>query len=307
MASTESVSAVHLQELTDQAPPSAATLITEPDKELLQAVEENDVQKLKDIFAKQNRVDVNFINASGQTPLQIAVVNRSTEIVQILLENGADVRNALIQAVSEESLECVKILLEFQEQKSDYSTSTDSNNIYRATPLILAAKNNSYDIVKFLLSKGHFIDDRDLHDRACECTKCESEGRLGCSLRRLNVYRGLASPVYLSLTYLNNSTNPAFIKQDPIITAFVLNKQLLSLSRTEYELKREYLALAEQCEDFAVALLDECRDMSEVEQLMSVPMLEEMQYVKILGRDDISKKLSVLNFAIKNDNRKVRK
>lgn len=282
----EPIVTVQLQDVMDQAPPSLATLMNATDNDLMQAVEDNDVAQLKEMLSGATRVDLNFINASGETPLQIAVKNKHTGLIQILLENGADIGNALIQAVSEESLECVKFLLEFEEKKGRRASTFNHDEHYHATPLIVAAINNSYDIVKFLLSKGHFIDDRDLHDRTCECRHCEREGRLGCSLRRLNVYRGLASPVYLSLSYIDKTTEALFQKEDPIIEAFVLNKKLLKLSHTEYEFKAEYKALSVQCEDFAVSLLDQCRNMSEIEMLMSVPTLEDMQYVKIIGHED---------------------
>jgi hypothetical protein len=300
----------------------------------MQAVENDDVDQVKVIISGYKGIDLNCMNASGQTPLHIAVDKESQTMMRLLLVNGADIRDSLLQAVARESLECVRLLLEFKDNMTLSSEERRPSALvchrinmgytHHITPLVLAAQKNSYDIVKLLLSKGYGIDDTKLHPRACDCAECESKERLGCSLQRLNVYRALASPVYLSLSYLIKPVKPSLQSQsqgggtttsdsrdsetskDPILEAFVLNKKLQELANTEYEFRDEYLKLSEQCENFAVSLLDQCRNMTEIQELMSIPGVKEMKYIKVRGYHSQAKALSILNFAIKNNNRKVR-
>ncbi|EDO48346.1 predicted protein, partial [Nematostella vectensis] len=217
------------------------------------------------------------------------------EMIRLLLKNGADVGAALLQAVSKDNVLYVKALLAYENNNDRFSRrssscvnlskNTNDSNRYM-TPLILASHNNSYDIVKLLLSKGHTIDR--VHDRGCLCPWCQSLGRIGTSLHRLYTYRALASPVYMSLTFLSC--------KDPVRQAFELNKELVELADIEYEFRSDYLQLSQQCEEFAVALLDQCRDMSEIEQMMSVPDMDGA-----LTKNG-SKSLGVLDYAINNKN-----
>jgi transient receptor potential cation channel subfamily C protein 4 len=57
--------------------------------------------------------------------------------------------------------------------------------------------------------------------------------------------------------------------QDPILTAFELSWELKRLSRMENEFKVEYEKLAQQCQDFAVDLLDQTRGSTELEIILN--------------------------------------
>lgn len=304
----------------DAVPPSPGTLLSDAENKFMLAVKNDDVQRVQKIISEFKGIDLNCMNALGQTPLHVAVDKESPVMIRLLLVNGADVGDSLLQAVSRESLESVRLLLEFQENTSSTSEerrpSTLVSHYHLLNPLILAAQNDSYEIVKLLLKKGYSIDDTKLHTRACDCKECELKGRLGCSLQRLNVYRGLASPVYLSLSYLlqhgsseastSDQTNLHLETGEPILEALVLKNKLQKIANTEYEFREEYLKLSEQCENFAISLLEQCRDMNEIQEFMSVPGINDMKYVKVRGYHSQAKQLSVLNFAIKTNNRKVR-
>lgn len=91
--------------------------------------------------------------------------------------------------------------------------------------------------------------------------------------------------------------------KDPIIRAFFLNRKLESLVETEYEFKNDYKKLSDGCEEFAVSLLAKCRSMEEIACVMSVPGIDQLEYVEVRGGKE-AQKLSVLNLAIANRNEK---
>ena len=302
---TENLTITKLDDL--DSPP---TLLSEKEIQFLDSVKCGDISQVKQ-FIDDGNVDLNCMDANGETPLQLAVVNEHKEVVALLLRSGADIGNALLQAVSRGSVECVDILTKF-DKASVSPTQVEGSDEFSSylTPLILAAQNNNYEMVKLLISREYTIEKPSVHPNSCDCESCQSRGgRLGKSLWKLNTYKALASPVYISLSHLLDSKDDlekASSLNDPIIQAFVLNRALEELADTEYEFRNDYLELSNQCELFAVALLDECRDMEEIENLMTVPGLKNLDHVEVTAENKEAKKLSMLNFAIKNRNEKVR-
>ena len=73
------------------------------------------------------------------------------------------------------------------------------------------------------------------------------------SLLRINTYRALASPAWISLT-----------SPDPILTAFQLSWELERLALRENEFKDSYIKLSDQCKKYACDLLEQCRSSDEV-------------------------------------------
>lgn len=99
------------------------------------------------------------------------------------------------------------------------------------TPLILAAHCQEYEIVHTLLSKGARIDPP--HDYFCGCDSCNYQQQFDSfshSRSRINAYRGLASPAYLSLS-----------NQDPVLAALELSNELAMLADIEKEFKVQML------------------------------------------------------------------
>ena len=301
----EKVGECHLDDL-DSAPPGV--FLSELENQFLDAVRNGNKTLVKKLI-KKGQVDLNCMNAKGETALQLAVANNSPEILTLLLKSGADIGNALLQAVSKESIDCVMVLLEFDIKEPGTTSKVEtSGRFYNyLTPLMLAAQNNSYEIVSLLISKGFTIEEPHYHSKSCNCDECKSfGGRLGKSLWKLNTYKALASPAYLTHVFDNINQNKVVDKSnDPIIQAFVLNRKLKELAEIEYEFRNEYLELSNQCEEFAVALLNECRDMEEIESIMIIPGLKDLEHVEVKADSEDARKLSMLNFAIKNKNEKV--
>jgi ankyrin repeat protein len=111
------------------------------------------------------QVMVNVQHKDGWTPLNIAVVTGQTEIVKLLLSNGAkvpsysmrtieDIPPPLIHASIEGYGDIVKMLL-------DNHADPEVTNHKRKTPLMLAAEAGHRDAVNYLLYKGAVIPIKD--------------------------------------------------------------------------------------------------------------------------------------------------
>lgn len=77
------------------------------------------------------------------------------------------------------------------------------------------------------------------------------------------------------------------------------------LAREEYEFKKDYSNLSNRCEEYAVALLNLCRNMKEIGCVMTMPSIKGLAHVQVRTANKAALKLTVLNFAIKNKNERV--
>lgn len=105
------------------------------------------------------------------------------------------------------------------------------------TPVILAAHCQEYEIVYTLLSKGARIDPP--HDYFCGCDSCNYQQQFDSfshSRSRINAYRGLASPAYLSLS-----------NEDPVLAALELSNELAMLANIEKEFKVQIQRQEQKC------------------------------------------------------------
>lgn len=272
-------------------------------------------------------VNVNCKNYNGETALQIAIEKDAIEIMQILLRKGAEIRSALFQAVRNNSLHCVRILVAYdpnvrrgtgpktlERGTSAKARRTTSSFDEFLTPLELAVLNGNSEIVKFLVSKGFKVDDpqscqsfkpQDLDDQ----NEKETMIRLRDSLVKLNTYRALASPLYIAHKYLHETQaerkdlgRKTYSKSinDPLLQSLKFKRKLKKLARNEGEFRDEYISLSAQSENFAVRLLDECRNLEEIATVMEMPKLQ-----KTKEDVDFEERLRILSLAIKYRNRKV--
>ncbi|XP_044175029.1 short transient receptor potential channel 5-like [Acropora millepora] len=305
--------AVILGDIID-APESRDIALNEDQVGFLDAVRDGD-ESMVHVYVLEKSIDVNCTNLIGETALQIAANNDHREIAKFLVDHGADVTSALLQAVAKESVDWVKALLDFVELSNQQNSVTSSrSNAFSEkphsyiSPWMLAAQNDSPEIVRLFLEKGYEIKEPQMHKKSFKGKECESllGNRIGRSIYRLHSYRALASPIYLCISYLlDDSTEEQNIKssKDPMVRAFLLNQKFESLVETEYEFKSDYKMLSNQCEEFAVSLLQKCQSMEEISCIMSVPGIEQLEHVQVRGGKE-AQKLSVLNFAIANKNEK---
>ena len=132
-----------------QAKPSNSSTVRE--KEFWQAIDERypaalEGKHIPPKYFKQCKKKI--------TPLNQAILNEDIAMVRLLIEKGADVNypdkekdTPLHTAVIVASKEIVELLLES-------SVDLDRQNNYDRTPLFIAIKNNQYDLVAKLVSKG---------------------------------------------------------------------------------------------------------------------------------------------------------
>lgn len=132
--------------------------------------------------------DINQSNIERQSPLMIATMNGRTRIVDLLISNKADVscssaneETALIIAVQEQIKDIVLILTDYATGEKSLENA-DANIINKCdnrgiTPLMYACelRNDNFDVVEHLLSKGAIVNCCDNDERTPLIIALENE------------------------------------------------------------------------------------------------------------------------------------
>ena len=281
--------------------PDSSSSIKEQENQLLQAAVDGQLKTVQEILeCKQPAVDINCTDTLGRTPLILAAEKGqdNEKIVRMLVENGADTTRALLHAVTQGNTETLQMLLSYysSERKKPSTENEHSKLTSSVLPLMLACKLGNYEMVKLLISYGEQVTE---HDNNCSCDTCvTAESNMYRAAIRLESYKALSSPLYISAQYL---VNPETVK-DPIDKAFELSEKLKILAGVEYEFKDEYLKLSEGLDTFVVDLLDECLGLEEAQMVMKTEdPLAIRQHVSEEARN-----LYILDVAVKNKNEEVR-
>jgi len=119
-------------------------LLPKNSKALIKAIKANDIDAVKNLL-KKRYIDVNIQNKYHDTALMLAVKNNNSEIVQILLDNGANpnIQNnngktpLMLVAINNKS-EIAQVLLD-----KDADPDTQDNNGYTALDMALMHKNQA--------------------------------------------------------------------------------------------------------------------------------------------------------------------
>lgn len=121
---------------------------------LIQAVEYNDVEKVKDIL-QDSSYPINETNDKGATPLLIATHKNYIEVAKLLIDAGADINqqdhiqdSAYLYAGAQGKTEILKYMIEQAEPNHAVV------NRYGGNALIPAAEKGHLDNVKVLLEDG---------------------------------------------------------------------------------------------------------------------------------------------------------
>jgi len=197
-------------------------------------------------------------------------VNEPRETNGFMLNHESKLEESLLKAVQEENLEVVEVLIDHYLQLFNLDELYDnSSSVSQATPqssrkipvnflpLVVAAHLGNYEVLKLFISKGFKLERP--HDVLCKCEQCQ-EDYFRQSQKRLDIYRAMANPMWISLT-----------GRDPFLTAFKLSKDLKSSAKQEDEFEKDYLALSLQCSQFALGLLDECKSSKEQTTVLNFP------------------------------------
>ncbi|XP_063314466.1 short transient receptor potential channel 3 isoform X1 [Pelobates fuscus] len=253
--------------------------LTAEEERFLDAAEYGNIPVVRKMLEESKTLNVNCVDYMGQNALQLAVGNEHLEVTELLLkkENLARIGDALLLAISKGYVRIVEAILNHsafvaskrltlspceQELQDDDFFSYDEDGTRFSpdiTPIILAAHCQKYEVVHMLLIKGAKIERP--HDYFCKCSDCTEKQKhdsFSHSRSRINAYKGLASPAYLSLS-----------SEDPVHTALELSNELAKLANIEKEFKNDYRKLSMQCKDFVVGVLDLCRDSEEVEAILN--------------------------------------
>jgi len=131
--------------------------------ELLKAARSRDVEKVKKLIDKG--ADIEARNEDGWTPLIIASNYGYSEIVRVLIENGADANmkderskeTALMFAVFHNLIDIVEMLI------VDGKADVNIGNMIGCTPLMSAAMGGYTHLAKMLIERGADVNARTLY------------------------------------------------------------------------------------------------------------------------------------------------
>ncbi|XP_051159589.1 transient receptor potential protein isoform X2 [Leptopilina boulardi] len=212
------------------------------EKHFLLSAERGDCATVKRLLEEHKGhpeiLNINCVDPLNRSALIAAIENENADLINLLLDLGIQVKDALLHAIKEEYVEAVEILLEWEERihvaGQPYSWEavdrSSSNFTPDITPLILAAHKNNYEIIKILLDRGATLPTP--HDVRCGCDECvlsSDQDSLRHSQSRINAYRALSASSLIALS-----------SRDPLLTAFELSWELRRLSRMEQEFRAEY-------------------------------------------------------------------
>ncbi|EDV90830.1 GH14354 [Drosophila grimshawi] len=236
-------------------------VLSDVEKNFILACERGDlagVKKLLDDYADapSEKFNINCTDPMNRSALISAIENENFDLMVLLLENNIEVGDALLHAISEEYVEAVEELLQWEEtnhkegdpyswESVDRSKSTFTTDI---TPLILAAHRNNYEILKILLDRGATLPMP--HDVKCGCDECvtsQTSDSLRHSQSRINAYRALSASSLIALS-----------SRDPVLTAFQLSWELKRLQAMESEFRAEYTEMRQAVQDFVTGAVGPC-------------------------------------------------
>ena len=224
------------------------TKLTAEEERFLDAAEYGNIPVVRKMLEEMPALNVNCVDYMGQNGLQLAVGNEHLEVTELLLrkDNLARIGDALLLAISKGYVRIVETILAHPsfvtserltrsprdlEDDDFYSYDEDGTRFSPdITPVILAAQCQKYEVVHMLLLKGARIEQP--HDYFCKCEDCTEKhlnDSFSHSRARINAYRGLASPAYLSLS-----------SEDPAFMALELSNELAKLANIEKEFKVGY-------------------------------------------------------------------
>ena len=78
-------------------------------------------------------------------------------------------------------------------------------------------------------------------------------------MHRIRIFRAMASPAYMAMTYLH----------DPVEHAFNMAKRAELGMQREPEFKSEFVEISQKCRAFAASILHSCRTSCDVEMVLA--------------------------------------
>lgn len=234
--------------------------LRESEKKFFELVASSNVDAVKAFLQETHGFNINCMNFQGVTALHIAVENYNEPMVEFLLtQENIDISDNVLHSIRNNNIRILKMLLEKMNEISpglEFVGCTHSSEFPdHITPMILACQCGHYEIIELLIERGHRITKP--HPPDCICSECKArlldDDLLHAETHRLNVYRAICNPAYISHSTL-----------DPILTAFRLSRELQNCSRFSPEFRVAYSELAQEISSFAVELIGCCRTTEEM-------------------------------------------
>ncbi|XP_013380847.2 short transient receptor potential channel 5 [Lingula anatina] len=260
------------------------------EKVFFEIIQKKSVEELEEFLKKNKNFNVNCQNYQGRTGLQLAVKLGLYKMVQCLVQYDVIVGDCVLHAIQSGHAGILTLLLDKQSQ----SFESEKRNVALhspdfppdITPLMLAAHLGNYELIQLLLERGYTLPPP--HQPSCPCKECKRQTKweyVNSTRVRYNIYKALASPNYICQS-----------SADPVLTAFSLSFDLYQCANNDRSFKKEYIALADQVEKFAVDLLTQCRSSKEVQLLLerregySSPGDKPLKFTRLLKAIDCEQK-----------------
>ncbi|XP_033724598.1 short transient receptor potential channel 3-like [Pecten maximus] len=263
--------------------------LSESERKFLDAAELGDEAVVRKVL-ENDVVSPDCEDSLGRTGLDLAISSGKESLVVFLVGkvSGPKVHQGLLCAVGNNRTELCEILLRHQIYRrrtveSDVHLYMDEpEELQNSKPpeivekdietqgvskvdkmlkeaLMRAAIKNNFQVVQMIMLRAVSLEIP--HDYFCSCRQCiddrEGDYMVFCN-NRLDTFRALASPAYISLT-----------EEDPIIACFHLSKGFKRLQMIETENQKTYQELDEQCQTFTLGLMDNCRSSDDVKCILS--------------------------------------
>ncbi|ESO99447.1 hypothetical protein LOTGIDRAFT_158532 [Lottia gigantea] len=242
--------------------------LTDDERVFLMAAEMGDLETVTRML-DSGVVSVNCVDQQGRTALELAVVANDEGLVAYLLDKVPErvVHRALLCAAEDDREQLCELILQhplyskakiLDPTQDIPSVDTSVLGLLR-DGLLRAAKHNDFQIVKMFMTRGVALEKP--HNYFCNCTIC-TEGRSKdykvYSKTRLDTFTAIASPAYI-----------CFTEDDPLLASFNLSVLFRNLAELEGESKQMYIELDNQCQNFTLALLEQCLSSDEVKALLT--------------------------------------
>ncbi|KAF6199021.1 hypothetical protein GE061_007044 [Apolygus lucorum] len=205
--------------------------------------------------------DVNCVNFEYSNAMSIAVENGNVEMVKYLFKlTSASKYCTLLKAIHIGDVEMVVFLCEKMRADCDVSQQgEDQDFLENLSPLVVAAMNGHFEIIGYLIERGHSINEP--HNPECFCEKCHQTLRysdpLELAIRTWRTYSAMSNPSYF-----------VYITCDPIHYAFKIHRRLIKLSRIESSFNQRYEELARKIREFAACFAGQCKCLREMELIL---------------------------------------
>ena len=256
-------------------------VLTPEEKRFILLVERGDcasVAKLIKTYKNKPKVfDVNCLDPLGRNGLSIAIINENPEMMDLLLSEGIQVKDALLLAISEEYVEGVESLLSDEEKNHEpgkkihlfepdfamkiynydiriavtiFTVSLITGQPYSWESVDPISANYTPDITPLILAAHYnnyeilkILLDRGAtlptpHDLKCSCDSCLTSSQEDSLRFSLSRINAYKALASPSLISLTSA--------DPILTAFQLSDELKKLRDMETQFCSEYNELRKQ-------------------------------------------------------------